>query len=60
MEVSGQRHAPAALCPRSNAPGTHWTGRWVGPTAGLGTDVRLKNPLASVVDRTSISRSSSP
>ena len=32
--VRGQRHAPAALYPRER-PGTHCTGGWVGPTAGL-------------------------
>ena len=32
--VSGQQHAPAALYPREN-PGTHFTGGWVGPKAGL-------------------------
>jgi len=33
-EVSGQQHAPAALYPRER-PGTHFTGGWVGPRAGL-------------------------
>ena len=32
--VSGQQHAPAALYPRER-PGTHFTGSWVGPRAGL-------------------------
>ena len=32
--VSGQQHAPAALYPRER-PGTHFTGGWVGPKAGL-------------------------
>jgi len=32
--VSGQQHAPAALYPRER-PGTHCTGGWVGPRAGL-------------------------
>jgi len=32
--VSGQQHVPAALYPRE-IPGTHFTGRWVGPRAGL-------------------------
>ena len=31
--VGGQNHTPAAL-PRDR-PGTHCTGGWVGPTAGL-------------------------
>jgi len=30
----GQQHAPAALYPRES-PGTHFTGGWVGPRAGL-------------------------
>jgi len=30
----GQHHAPAALYPRER-PGTHCTGGWVGPRAGL-------------------------
>jgi hypothetical protein len=37
MGVSGQRHAPAALYPPEMIPGTHWTGGWVGPRAGLDT-----------------------
>ena len=32
--VSGQQHAPAALYHRER-PGTHFTGGWVGPRAGL-------------------------
>jgi len=32
--VSGQQHASAALYPRER-PGTHFTGCWVGPRAGL-------------------------
>ena len=32
--MRGQRHAPAALCPLEG-PGTHCTGGWVGPRAGL-------------------------
>jgi hypothetical protein len=32
--VRGQRHAPASLYPRER-PGTHCTGGWVGPRAGL-------------------------
>jgi hypothetical protein len=33
MEVGGQRHAPAAL--PQERPGTHCTGGWLGPRAGL-------------------------
>ena len=32
--MNGQRHAPAALCPRER-PGTRCTGGWVGHRAGL-------------------------
>jgi len=32
--VRGQHHAPAVLYPRER-PGTHCTGGWVGPRAGL-------------------------
>ena len=55
-EVRGQRHAPAALYPRER-PGTHCTGDWVGPRAGLdrvrkispslGFDHRTVQPVAS-------------
>jgi hypothetical protein len=42
MGVSGQRHAPAALYPREMTAGTHCTGGWVAPTAGLDTEARGK------------------
>jgi hypothetical protein len=42
MGVSGQRHAPAALCPGEWTPGTHCTGGWVGPRPGLDTEDRGK------------------
>jgi hypothetical protein len=42
MGMCGQRHAPAALCPRERTPGTHCTGSWVGFRAGLDTEVRGK------------------
>jgi len=32
--LSGQQHAPAALYPRERH-GSHFTGGWVGPSAGL-------------------------
>jgi hypothetical protein len=35
MEVSGQLHAPGRFTSRERAPGTHWVGSWVGPTAVL-------------------------
>ena len=34
MGVGGQRHTPAAL-PQGKRPGTHCTGGWAGPRAGL-------------------------
>jgi hypothetical protein len=40
--VSGQHHAPAALYPRGKSPRTHCTGDWVGPRAGLDTEVTGK------------------
>jgi hypothetical protein len=42
MGVSGQCHAPVALCPGGKTPGAHCTGGWVGPRAGLDTEVRRK------------------
>jgi hypothetical protein len=43
MGVSGQRHASAALYPRGKEPpGTHCTGGWVGPRAGLDAEARRK------------------
>jgi len=41
--VSGQQHAPAALYPRE-IPGTHFTGGWVGPRAGL-DGRKISSPL---------------
>jgi hypothetical protein len=48
MGVNGQRHAPSALYPEHS--GTHWTGGWVGPRAGLNTEVRGKilSPLSGI------------
>jgi hypothetical protein len=40
MGVSGQRHVPAALYPRGKDTGTHCTGGWVDPRAGLDTEIR--------------------
>ena len=55
MVVGGQRHTPAAY-PRKR-PGTHFTGGWVGPGAGIngwgrsclppGFDPRTVQPVAS-------------
>jgi hypothetical protein len=40
--VSGQCHAPAALCHEERTPGNHWTRGWEGPRAGLDTEARGK------------------
>jgi hypothetical protein len=42
MGVSGQRHAPTARYPRGKEPGTHCTGGWLGPRAGLDAEARRK------------------
>jgi hypothetical protein len=54
--VSGQRHAQATLYPRGKIPGTYWIRGWVGPRAGLDTEVRGKNPFASAGDPNPIAR----
>jgi hypothetical protein len=53
--VSGQRHAPAALCPGEMTPDTHYTGGWVGLRAGLDTEIRRKS-FAPAGDRTPIAQ----
>jgi hypothetical protein len=45
MVVSGQRHAWPHFSPGERTPGTHRTGGWVGPRAGLDTEATGKNPL---------------
>jgi hypothetical protein len=40
--VSGQRHARPRFTPGERTPGTHCTGGWVGPRAGLDTDATGK------------------
>jgi hypothetical protein len=40
--VSGQRHAWPRFTPGERTPGTHYTGGWVGPRAGLDTEARGK------------------
>jgi hypothetical protein len=40
--VSGQRHVPAAFSSGERTPGTHCTGGWVGPRAGVDTEARGK------------------
>jgi hypothetical protein len=44
MEVSGQLHAPAALPPGKEPPGSHWIGGWVDPRAVLDAVVKRKIP----------------
>jgi hypothetical protein len=53
MGVRGQRHAPAALYPRERTPGTHCTGGWVGPRAGLDTEAtgKIFSPLPGIEPR---------
>jgi hypothetical protein len=41
--VRGQSHAPGALYPREK-PGTHCTGDWVGPRAGLDNCGKSRRP----------------
>jgi len=41
--VKGQRHSSAAVYPRER-PGTHSTGGWVGPSAGLQTGAEYLAP----------------
>jgi hypothetical protein len=55
MAVSGQRQAPATVYPRGKDPGTHCTGSWVGPGAGLDTEARGKilSPLPGIEPRSS-------
>jgi hypothetical protein len=42
MEVGGQLNASAAL-PPVKEPGTHWTGDWVDPKAGLDAAKKKKS-----------------
>jgi hypothetical protein len=41
--MDGQHHAPAAL-PPGEKPGTHCTGGWVGPRAGLDVCEKSRPP----------------
>jgi hypothetical protein len=43
MGVNGERHAPAALYPPGENPGTHWIRGWMGLRAGLDTEAREKS-----------------
>jgi hypothetical protein len=53
MGVRGQRHAPAALYPRERTTGTHCTGGWVGPRAGLDIEAtgKIFSPLPGIEPR---------
>jgi hypothetical protein len=42
-EWSASRHGRAL--PQAKDPNTHWTGGWVGPSAGLDTEAREKKIL---------------
>jgi len=54
--VSGQQHAPAALYPRER-PGTHFTGGWVDPRAGLdGTENLVPTGIRSRTVQPVVSR----
>jgi hypothetical protein len=48
MGVSGQRHAWPRFTPGERTPGTHCTGGWVGPRAGLDTEATGRILFASV------------
>ena len=50
MGVGGHCHAPAAL-PPGKRPGTHCTGGWVGPRAGLDGGGKYRPHQDSVPDR---------
>ena len=54
--VRDQRHAPAALCLRER-PGTHCTGGWVGPRAGLDRCGKSCSPWILSPDRPAHSQS---
>jgi hypothetical protein len=58
--VSGQSHAPAALYPRRKDPRYPLYRRLGWPQSRSGQRRWMKNPFASVGDRTTLSRSSSP
>jgi hypothetical protein len=49
MEVSVQLHTRAALHPWKEPFGTHWTGGWMDPRAGLDAmDKRKMMPLPEI------------
>jgi hypothetical protein len=50
MEVSGQRQARPRFTPGERTPGTHCTGGWVGPRAGLDTEDRRRYEQYNVTE----------
>jgi hypothetical protein len=54
MGVSGQRYASAALYSPERTPGTHCTGGWVGPRAGLDTEGRVESFVSAAASLTSL------
>jgi hypothetical protein len=48
--MNSEREARPRFSPRERTPGTHFTGGWVGPRAGLDTEVREKiiSPLPGI------------
>jgi hypothetical protein len=52
LEVSGQRHALARLCPGERTPGTHCTGSWVGLRAGSLRAIIIRCSVDRVVSKT--------
>jgi hypothetical protein len=58
-EVSGKRHAPAALYPGERIPCTQWTGAGWAPES-VWTQRLEEKSFASAGDRTLLGRSSSP
>jgi hypothetical protein len=55
MEVSGLRHAPAALWPGGKDPSNHCTGGWVGLTVDLDREAtgKILSPLTGIEPRSS-------
>jgi hypothetical protein len=53
--ASGQRHARPLFTPRERTPDTHCTVGWVGPRAGVNTEIRGKIllPLPGIEPRSS-------
>jgi hypothetical protein len=52
VRSAGKSDLRPRFTPGERTSRTHWTGGWVGPRAGLDSDVKRKIPLASAGDRT--------